>query len=108
MAHGNFWGGLIRNLREEQRITQRTLAARTKVNRSTLRRIENGDTSADMDIMERLLAYLGYELEALERASVEQRLRAQREAEENPERRSQLAASRVLMLNLTCTPRAIR
>ena len=99
----NFWGALVRKLREEQGITQRTLAARTKVNRSTLRRIEAGDTPGDMDIMEKLLSYLGYELEALERASLEERLRAQAREETNPEKRSALAASRILTMNLLLT-----
>ena len=56
----NFWGNLIRSLREEQQISQRTLASAAKVNRSTLRRIESGQTSGDIRIMERLLNHLGY------------------------------------------------
>ena len=59
----NFWGNLIRSLREEQQISQRTLASAAKVNRSTLRRIEAGQTSGDIRIIERLLNRLGYELE---------------------------------------------
>ncbi|MEJ6846701.1 helix-turn-helix domain-containing protein [Sinorhizobium fredii] len=100
MEDNNFWGRLIRKLREEQKVSQRVLAARAKVNRSTLRRIETGETSGDIEIMERLLGYLGYELEALERSSLEERLRQQAEMEHNPDRRSQLAASRILSLSM--------
>ena len=38
----DFWGDLIKELREEQGFTQRQLATRAGVNRTTLRRIENG------------------------------------------------------------------
>lgn len=63
----NFWGELIKSLREEKGISQRVLADRARVNRSTLRRIEAGKTSGDIATMERVLEYLGYELEALDR-----------------------------------------
>jgi transcriptional regulator with XRE-family HTH domain len=103
MRQANFWGELIRALREEQGVTQRTLAARAKVNRSTLRRIETGGTSGDIETMEKLLHYLGYELEALSAAGVEERIRRQQIEEENPERRAILAASRVLSMGLKLT-----
>ena len=51
----NFWGNLVVSLRDEQGISQRQLASRAKVNRSTLRRIEEGTARGDIDIMERLL-----------------------------------------------------
>ena len=73
------------------------------MNRSTLRRIEAGETSGDMEIMERLLGYLGYALEALERSSLDERLKRQAAHEQNPERRSILAASRVLTMSLGLT-----
>jgi transcriptional regulator with XRE-family HTH domain len=68
----NFWGELIRKLREERGVTQRTLASQAGVNRSTLRRIEAGLTSGDMETVEKVLNYLGYELEALDRAYIEE------------------------------------
>lgn len=97
MPNGNFWGDLIRKLREEQGISQRVLAARAAVNRSTLRRIEDGRTAGDIETMERVLDYLGYELEALERESQHAR---KAELERNPGRRSELAAHRVLTMRL--------
>ncbi|MCL4743871.1 MAG: helix-turn-helix domain-containing protein [Burkholderiaceae bacterium] len=66
MQGENFWGELIRCLREEKGLSQRVLADRASVNRSTLRRIEAGKTSADIEMMERVLSYLGYELEAID------------------------------------------
>ena len=79
MSGNNFWGNLIRSLREEQQISQRTLASAAKVNRSTLRRIESGQTSGDIRIMERLLNHLGYELEALEEVNAAQTQRMREE-----------------------------
>ena len=96
----NFWGTLIRRLRDEQHISQRQLAARAKVNRSTLRRIEDGEARGDIDIIERLLNYLGYELEAMAKESVQMRLKKQAAVEHNKEARSKLAASRLLHMNL--------
>ena len=85
MSGNNFWGNLIRSLREEQQISQRTLASAAKVNRSTLRRIESGQTSGDIRIMERLLNHLGYELEALEEVNAAQTQRMREEKAANPE-----------------------
>lgn len=82
----NFWGELIKCLREEKGISQRVLSEKACVNRSTLRRIEAGKTSGDIDTMERVLDYLGYELEALDRegqrVSLEE-LQARRNAHES-------------------------
>jgi transcriptional regulator with XRE-family HTH domain len=83
----NFWGVLIRGLREEQGISQRTLSALTGVNRSTLRKIEAGETVGDIAIMESLLDFLGYELEAIQKGVA-------------VENRSRVAASRILSIDL--------
>jgi transcriptional regulator with XRE-family HTH domain len=64
-ARENFWGGLIKELREKQEMSQRHLAEEAKVNRSTLRSIESGETTGDILILERLLQVLGYELDAI-------------------------------------------
>lgn len=58
----NFWCGLIKDLRAEQRMSQQELATRANVNRTTLRRIEEGKTSPNMEIFERLLSALGHDL----------------------------------------------
>ena len=83
----NFWGVLIRGLREEQGVSQRTLSALTGVNRSTLRKIEAGETVGDIAIMESLLDFLGYELEAIVKGVA-------------VENRSRVAASRILSIDL--------
>lgn len=100
MAGNNFWGELIRRLRIEQGVSQRVLADRAQVNRNTLRRIEAGKTSAEIDTMERILDYLGYELEAMEQVSREERLKRQAAIETNPDRRSKLAVTRILSMDL--------
>jgi transcriptional regulator with XRE-family HTH domain len=61
----NFWGGLVRELREKEGTSQRQLADKAAVNRSTLRSIEAGLTTGDIVTIERLLNALGYELDAL-------------------------------------------
>ena len=60
----NFWGDLVRKLRTEHRIAQRTLAAGVGMNRSTIRNIEDGK-NRDIVRIEAVLVYFGYELEAL-------------------------------------------
>lgn len=74
-----FWGELIQSLRVERHITQRELAVSAKVNRSTLRRIEAGSTPGDMDTVERVLGFLGYELEALDRNFIDDHRKMQAE-----------------------------
>lgn len=92
----NFWGSLIRDLREGQEITQRTLATRAGVNRSTLRAIESGETSGSMETIEAVLSFLGYELEVMESETRAERLRRQAEIESDPVKRSALAAKKLL------------
>ena len=91
---GNFWGDLVRDLRKKQRLSQRELAIRADVNRSTLRSIEGGLSCGDIGVIEKLLNYLGYELEDLEREAVDERLRRQARDEVDPDRRSTLALQR--------------
>lgn len=59
-----FWGQLVRDLRTEQGMSQRQLAEEANVHRATLRRMENGATDGHVCDLERLLAVLGYELDA--------------------------------------------
>jgi len=93
-----FWGELIRELREEQGLTQRQLATLAGVNRTTLRRIENKSARGDIDVIERLLEFLGYELEAIHRDALEAFNKRLNEAEGDPQQRSQLAAIRLFGL----------
>lgn len=97
----NLWGKLIQDLRAENRISQRQLAVKAKVNRSTLRRIEDGEARGDIDIIERLLNYLGYELEAILSESIQDRLKKQAAIETDPSQRSKLAAQRLLSLGMS-------
>lgn len=94
----NFWGSLVHQLRAERRLSQRRLADEARVNRSTLRRLEEGTARGDIDVIERLLSKMGYELEALDQGALEQqRRRAQAEADD-PDCRSAGALSRLLRL----------
>lgn len=94
---GNFWGDLIKQLRAAQGISQRVLAQRAQVNRSTLRKIEAGRTVGDIATIERALDYLGYDLDACERDGKAARVS---EMERDPAKRADLAAARVLSLRL--------
>jgi transcriptional regulator with XRE-family HTH domain len=96
---GTFWGDLILSLRKEQKISQRRLSVGAKVNRSTLRRIEEGDGSGDIDTIERLLDYMGYQLEALSDLSQDERLKRQAKQTDDPNYKSKLAMQRLLGLN---------
>ena len=60
----NFWGDLVRKLRMENRIAQRTLATGVGMSRSTIRNIEDGK-NRDIVRIEAVLVYFGYDLEAL-------------------------------------------
>lgn len=97
---GNFWGDTIRTLRREQKISQRQLSVGAKVNRSTLRRIEEGPGSGDIDTIERLFNYLGYELDVLASMTQEQRLKKQHQAPaDDPNKVSKAAKNRLLGLS---------
>lgn len=96
MNTGNFWGELIVQLRKEAKITQRQLSKGAGVNRSTLRRVEEGRTSADIDMMSRVLDYLGYELEILLKESKLEVLRRRAGETVDPTQRSRLAAASLL------------
>ena len=96
MPEQNFWGRLIKTLREEQGYTQRTLSIAAKVSRSTLRSMEAGCTSGDVDILERLLRTLGYELEAMATNSI--RPLPGTSLDGNPGRRARVARQRVLAM----------
>jgi transcriptional regulator with XRE-family HTH domain len=92
MADPMFWGKLIVDLRMQQGLSQRQLASATSVNRSTLRRIEQ-DGGGDITIIETVLEYLGYELEA-EPTETLQEVRTKRlKAEADPTQRSRIAAA---------------
>lgn len=65
MANTN-WGLLIRDLREEQNMSQRELCIRAKVNRMTQRKLEAGQwPHTQFDHVEKVLSVLGYELDAM-------------------------------------------
>ena len=106
----NFWGELIKKLREERGVTQRTLATEAGVNRSTLRRIEAGLTSGDMETVEKVLNFLGYELEALDRAYIEEHRRVQADMKrrfvEQAEMEAELNKKAFLLLTAKLTTQA--
>ncbi len=94
----DFWGDLIKELREEQGLTQRQLASQAGVNRTTLRRIESKRARGDIDVIETLLDYLGYELEAIHRDALAELQRRMAEAQNDPAQRSRLAATKLIGL----------
>ncbi|WP_332712634.1 helix-turn-helix domain-containing protein [Pelagibacterium mangrovi] len=59
------WGHLIRELREEQNVSQRQLSIQAKINRQTLRKLEDGYRHAQFNHVESCLNVLGYELDAM-------------------------------------------
>lgn len=99
MSDGDqFWGELVRTLREEQMLSQRQLAKLAKVNRSTLRRIEDGTARGAIGTIERLLNLMGYEIEAYARESLLERMRRTAAAESDPVQRSKIAAQTLLAM----------
>src|ERR1035437_7022742 len=71
----NFWGKLIRQLRLEQKVSQRELCRKCNIQSRTLRKYEEGKSTPYIDIIERILEALAYELEALNRDSIKERYR---------------------------------
>lgn len=69
MAQGReYWAGLIRELIAEQGVSYRQLCRDTGVNRATLRRwVRLGTSQMPITTLETLLAYLGYDLDAIRR-----------------------------------------
>ena len=94
----NFWGNLIKTVRKERGVTQRQLAAGAKVNRSTLRRIEDGEADGDIRIMERLLDYLEYELDAFPREGIKAKRKIEQQAHIDPDLRSKIALQRLMAM----------
>ena len=66
MKPPSYWPRILRELRIEQGMTQRGLAARAGVSRSTVIAAERGD-KITVRTAERILDVLGYELDALKR-----------------------------------------
>lgn len=94
----NFWGNLVRTLREEQSVSQRVLSARTGVCRTALRRLEISGQSADIAMVERLLYYLGYELDAVQRDSSTNVLTDQIIAETDKKQRARISSRRLMSI----------
>ena len=65
MSQKNFWGVLIKSLRINKQWSQRELAEAAQINRVTLSRIEQGLTKGEIEVIEKVLAVFGYELEAI-------------------------------------------
>jgi len=94
----NFWGNLVRTLREEQSVSQRVLSARTGVGRTALRRLEISGESADIAMVEKLLHYLGYELDAVQRDSSTNVLADQIAAETDKKQRARISSKRLMSI----------
>ena len=59
------WGKLFRGIRDDKGVSQRELAELAAVNRSSLRRFEDGLTCGNMDMVEAIAHVLGYELDLI-------------------------------------------
>lgn len=92
---GTDWGAMIRTIRLEQGLSQRQLAIGARVNRSTLRRLEEGDARGEIVMIERVLNYMGYEMEVMLEEAVDRRREAFEKRMHDPEFRSRLAVSRL-------------
>ena len=102
-AQPSFWGRLIYDLRKEMGLSQRQLAEQAQVNRSTLRRVEEGKAHGDVVMLEKLLGVLGYELEVLQLSNVEAWRFQHVAAADDPAYRSRAAAHYLL----TVTPEMV-
>lgn len=60
-----FWGNLIQTLRKEARMSQRSLGEVVGIDKSTLRRFEIGQSDISVSVLDKLLRFFGYELEAI-------------------------------------------
>ena len=85
----SFWGAEVRRIRREQRMSQRRLARLAGVDRSCLLRFENGESRGNIDLIERLLGVLGYELDMMWRGFVVGEPEADAELEPEAEREPQ-------------------
>jgi transcriptional regulator with XRE-family HTH domain len=57
------WGELVREIREEQGLSQRELSTLAGVNRNALRRLEKEESPGAIDVLEKLVHILGYEID---------------------------------------------
>ncbi len=94
----NFWGEEIYKLRMERGLSQRQLANEAQVNRSTLRRIEEGMARGDIDVIGRLLDYMGYGLDMYTVESIKKKKLMSLQEAADPVRKSRDAMSRLLGL----------
>jgi transcriptional regulator with XRE-family HTH domain len=60
-----FWGAEIKRLREGQRLSQRRLAHLAGVDRASLARFECGRSRGNLELVEKLVAVLGYEIDMM-------------------------------------------
>ena len=58
-----FWGTEFRSLRESQKLSQRRLARLAGVDRASLARFELGRSRGNLELVEKLAAVLGYEID---------------------------------------------
>lgn len=59
------WVQIIRDLMREQRLSQRGLCLRARVNRNSFRRFLKGTSTPTIDFLDAVFSTLGYELDAL-------------------------------------------
>ena len=60
------WGKIFRDVRIEQGLSQRQLSELAQVHRNVLRRLERNGGTASIEVIERVAAVLGYELDLMQ------------------------------------------
>jgi transcriptional regulator with XRE-family HTH domain len=95
-----FYSQTLRQLREQQLMSQRRLADLTGINRTVLRNFELGRGRMDVRNYARLLVPLGHSLEVITEENLLERLRRRAAIEADPRLRSELAAKILLEIRI--------
>ena len=92
--YGVLWGKLIRDLREQSGLSQRQFCERYGINRMTFRTIKKGAGHSYIDLIEHILAGLGYALVPVKKEGAETV-----SIPSGPDGKSRLAARRLLQMH---------
>ncbi|MFO1157251.1 MAG: helix-turn-helix transcriptional regulator [Reyranellaceae bacterium] len=60
-----FWGAEIKRMRQTQRLSQRRLADLAGIDRGSLVRFEDGKSRGNMELVEKVIGVLGYEIDMM-------------------------------------------
>lgn len=62
----SYWGRIVRDRRKELRLTQADLAELSGVSDNTIKNVEAANCSVSLDVYEKILNALGYDLEVID------------------------------------------